>query len=108
MSQILRAAIVFAMSAPVYPAGTVVDKLTLTATSNTNPELSSTVDAAPDATSIDIPNLIPDTYTVTLLAIGADGRTLASTGSVYVLTGDAPATISLSLPTGMTVSQVAG
>lgn len=104
MNPTVHAAIAYTLSAPSYPPGTVVSKITIALQSNTG-GLSYSVDAAANADSADISNVAPDTYTVTCTAFDAGNNTLTTFGQVYTVSGDAPVNISLDLPSSLTLSQ---
>lgn len=91
----------YQLSAPTFPAGTVVDHLVVSITGVTNPTVAQKVAAA--APSVTFDNVQPDNYTYSVQAVDATGASLgtAVTGSFNVA---APATISLSLPSAVAVT----
>ncbi len=97
-------AIGFAGSAPTFPPGTVVASLAITVTGtaagNTTPI---TGQVAPNSTSATVDITVPDTYTASVQAQDANGNALGPPATdTFVVT--APATVSLSLPSTVTVT----
>lgn len=89
-----------------FAAGTVVAGVKATATSNDNVYTSDV--AAPDAPAIDIAGVMPGDYQISVFAVDASGALIGTpVAAVFTVTGDVPATISLSLPSSVTVSQSA-
>ena len=90
---------------PGFPAGTTVASISATITGqaagNTTPILQT---GAPGVSSIEFVNVVPDTYTYSVVAVTADGNPLG-TAVTGTFTITAPTTVSLSLPSAVSVTQ---
>jgi hypothetical protein len=96
--------IVYAVSAPTFPAGTVVDHIAVSiADAAVTPPVLVTQNVAPDTATVTFTNVAPGTYTATAQAQDASGSALG-TAVTTTFTVTAPATISLSLPASISVA----
>lgn len=83
-----------------FPAGTVLDHIRVTITGNSTPAQSQSV--APGVSPVVFANVPADTYSYQVDAVDGNGATLTSrTGSFVV---SAPTTVTLNLPSGVSVT----
>lgn len=98
------ASITYALSAPTFPAGTVVDHIAVSISDPAlSPPVSVTQNVAPDTASVTFANVAPGTYTASAVAQDATGAALGVAVTVS-FTVSAPATIALSLPSAISVA----
>lgn len=93
-------AIVYAL-VPGFPAGTVLNHIRVTITGASTAAQSQTV--PPGNSPVVFPSLPADTYTYAVDSIDGNSNVLASKTGSFVVAG-APATISLGLPSTVTVT----
>jgi hypothetical protein len=86
---------------PGFPAGSAVDHVRLTVTGALGSSASQAV--AVGVTSVNYTFGVPDTYTVTVQAVAADGSVFGTPVSTTFVVA-APATVTLSLPSSVSVA----
>ena len=89
---------------PGFPAGSVVANILATITGSAAGSTPIVQTGAPGATSIEFANVAADTYTYSVSGEDASGNTYG-TAVTGTFTITAPATVTLSLPSSVTVAQ---